>query len=240
MVKVEACISGGIPDQAMDNAREAFEGGAETIELCAAMEDDGLTPPVESIAAARRAFPRNGLMVMIRPRAGDFVYTENEIREMEVNIASAAAGGADGVVFGVIAENGLIDEKYLQRLIQKSQSKGVSTTFHRAFDVLEDRFEGLEMLIDHGVDRILTSGVAWGCSGGALEGKETLKALVEAADGRIEIVIGGSVSSGNAKEIVSSLGQFSGPVSLHAHSGVQENGVTAKSKVRALVEAANR
>lgn len=240
MVKVEACISGGIPDQAMENAREAFEGGAETIELCAAMEDDGLTPPVESIAAARRAFPRNGLMVMIRPRAGDFVYTENEIREMEVNIASAAAGGADGVVFGVIAENGLIDEKYLQRLIQKSQSNGVSTTFHRAFDVLEDRFEGLEMLIDHGVDRILTSGVAWGCSGGALEGKETLKALVEAADGRTEIVIGGSVSSGNAKEIVSSLGQFSGPVSLHAHSGVQENGVTAKSKVRALVEAANR
>ncbi|MEC7907056.1 MAG: copper homeostasis protein CutC [Verrucomicrobiota bacterium] len=240
MVKVEACISGGIPDQAMENAREAFEGGAETIELCAAMEDDGLTPPVESIAAARRAFPRNGLMVMIRPRAGDFVYTENEIREMEVNIASAAAGGADGVVFGVITENGLIDEKYLQRLIQKSQSKGVSATFHRAFDVLEDRFEGLEVLIDHGVDRILTSGVAWGCSGGALEGKETLKALVEAADGRIEIVIGGSVSSGNAKEIVSSLGQFSGRVSLHAHSGVQENGVTAKSKVRALREAANR
>ena len=91
MVKVEACISGGIPDQAMENAREAFEGGAKTIELCAAMEDDGLTPPVESIAAARRAFPRNGLVVMIRPRAGDFVYSENEIREMEVNIASAAA-----------------------------------------------------------------------------------------------------------------------------------------------------
>ena len=239
MVKVEACISGDIPDQAMENAREAFEGGAETIELCAAMEDDGLTPPVESIAAVWRAFPRNGLMVMIRPRAGDFVYSENEIREMEANIASAAAGGADGVVFGVITENGLIDEKCLLRLIQKSQSKGVSTTFHRAFDVLEDRFEGLEMLIDYGVDRILTSGVAWGCSRGALEGKETLKALVEAAYGRIEIVIGGNVSPGNAKEIVSSLGQFSGPVSLHAHSGVQENGVTAKSKVRALIEAAN-
>ena len=183
------------------------------------MEDDGLTPPVESIAAVWRAFPRNGLMVMIRPRAGDFVYSENEIREMEANIASAAAGGADGVVFGVITENGLIDEKCLLRLIQKSQSKGVSTTFHRAFDVLEDRFEGLEMLIDYGVDRILTSGVAWGCSRGALEGKETLKALVEAAYGRIEIVIGGSVSPGNAKEIVSSSGQFSGPVSLHAPSG---------------------
>ncbi len=240
MVKVEACISGGIPDQAMENAGEAFEGGAETIELCAAMEDDGLTPPVESIAAARRAFPRNGLVVMIRPRAGDFVYSENEIREMETNIASAAAEGADGVVFGVVSENGLIDEKGLQRLIQKSQSMGVSTTFHRAFDVLDNRFEGLEMLIDYGVNRILTSGVAWECSGGALEGKETLKALVEAADGRIEIVIGGGVSPGNAKEIVSSLGQFSGPVSLHAHSGVQENGVTAKSKVRALIEAANR
>ena len=95
------------------------------------------------------------------------------------------------------------------------------------------------MLIDYGVDRILTSGVAWGRSGGALEGKETLKALVEVADGRIEIVIGGSVSPGNAQEIVSSIGKFSGPVSLHAHSGVQENGATAKSKVRALVEAAN-
>ena len=143
MVKVEACISGDIPDQAMENAREAFEGAADTIELCSAMEDDGLTPPVESIAAARAAFPRNGLMVMIRPRAGDFVYSENEIREMEASIASAVVEGADGVVFGVISEKGLIDEKGLLRLIQKSQSKGVSTTFHRAFDLLEDRFEGL-------------------------------------------------------------------------------------------------
>ncbi len=239
MVKVEACISGDIPDQAMENAREAFEGAADTIELCSAMEDDGLTPTVESIAAARAAFPRNGLMVMIRPRAGDFVYSENEIREMEASIASAVVEGADGVVFGVISEKGLIDEKGLLRLIQKSQSKGVSTTFHRAFDLLEDRFEGLDMLIDYGVDRILTSGVAWGRSGGALEGKETLKALVEVADGRIEIVIGGSVSPRNAQEIVSSFGQFSGPVSLHAHSGVQENGATAKSKVQALVQAAN-
>ena len=240
MVKVEACISGDNPDQARLNAREAFEGGADTIELCTSMEDDGLSPLSDSIAAARAAFPRNGLMVMIRPRAGDFVYTENDIREMETNIALAAAGGADGVVFGVIDEKGFIDEEGLQRLLQKSQSKGVSTTFHRAFDVLEDRFEGLEMLIDYGVDRILTSGVAWGHSGGALEGEETLKDLVKAADGRIEIVIGGSVSPVNAKEIVSSLGQFSGSVSLHAHSGVQENRVTAKSKVRALVEAANR
>ena len=240
MVRVEACISGDSPEIAAQNAVEAYEGGAETIELCASMEEDGLTPPVDSIAAARAAFPRNGLMVMIRPRAGDFVYTEREYKEMEASIAVAAGEGADGVVFGAIDKKGLIDVNRLQRLMNKSQSAGVSATFHRAFDVLEDRLTGLETLIDFGVDRILTSGVAWGRSGGALEGKETLKALVKGADGRIEIVIGGSVGPSNATEIVHSLGQCPGPLSLHAYSGVQENGITAKSKVRALFEAANR
>lgn len=240
MVRVEACISGDSPEIAAQNAMEAHEGGATTIELCASMAEEGLTPPVESIAAARAAFPRKGLMAMIRPRAGNFVYTEREYEEMEASIAMAVGKGADGVVFGAISEAGLIDVKGLQRLMNQSQSAGISTTFHRAFDVLEDRLAGLETLIEFGVDRILTSGVAWGLPGGALEGKETLKALVKGADGRIEIVIGGSVGPGNATEIVRSLDRYSGRLSLHAFSGVQENGATARSKVRALIEAANR
>ena len=99
--------------------------------------------------------------------------------------------------------------------------------------------EGLETLIDFGVDRTLTSGVAWGLPGGALEGVDTLKTLVAKADGRIEIVVGGSVGPGNAGEIVDSFDKGRGPLALHAYSGVQENGVTARSKVRALIEAAN-
>ncbi len=240
MVRVEACINGDSAEIAAQNAMEAYEGGADTIELCASMEEDGLTPAIDGIAAARAAFPRRGLMVMIRPRAGDFVYTEREYEEMEASIAMAAGQGVDGVVFGAIDKRGLIDVEGLRILMNQSQSAGLSATFHRAFDVLEDRLTGLETLIDFGVDRILTSGVAWGLPGGALEGKETLKALLEAADGRIEIVIGGSVGPGNASEIVHSLGQYSGPLSLHAYSGVQENGSTARSKVRALAEAANR
>ncbi len=239
MVKVEACISGDRPDQAMVNAREAYEGGADTIELCASMEDDGLTPSVQSIAAARTAFSRKGLMVMIRPRAGNFVYSETEYQKMEANIASAAAEGADGVVFGAIDEKGLIDEEGLERVVQRCRSVGVLATFHRAFDVLKDRLEGLEVLIDFGVDRLLTSGVTWGLPGGALEGVDALKTLVAKVDGRIEIVVGGSVGPGNATEIVSSLGRYSGPLSLHAYSGVQEIGETSRSKVKALIEAAN-
>lgn len=236
MVKVEACIRGDRAYEAGQFAAAAFRGGADTIELCGSMHLDGLTPPRESIEAAKEGFLRPGLMVMIRPRGDDFCYTTDEVVEMHRQIEIAAASGADGVVFGVLATDGKVDERQAGRLIKLSHSLNLKATFHRAFDAAASPENSLDLLIQLGIDRILTSGVAWGKSGSSLDGVKMLDKCIQQCAGRTEIVIGGGVSIDSAPLILKELQPWKGNLSVHAYSGVMEHGKTSEKKVRELVE----
>lgn len=236
MVKVEACIRGDAAEETGLFAKAAFQGGADTIELCGSMHLDGLTPPRESIESARLAFQRPGLMVMVRPRGGNFCYSRDEIAEMRRQIEIVATAKADGVVLGALTGGGEIDVPQIGPLIELSHSLGLKATFHRAFDAVRDVPESLELLIQLGIDRILTSGVPWGESGSALDGVLVLNQLIQQCAERTKIVIGGSVSPENAPLVLKELQPWRGDLSVHAYSGVMENDTTSERKVRLLVE----
>ena len=242
MVAVEVCIDCDGRQAVTEAVAAAFDGGAATVELCGAMHCDGLTPQKEQIAAARKAFAaRRGLMVMIRPRAGGFSYTQGELATMRQQIAMAAAEGADGVVFGVLqADSGRIDVPALHELAEISTELNLRTTFHRAFDVLADPIESMPLLIRAGIDRVLTSGVRWGQNKTALDGIEQLCQTIRAAAGRIEIVVGGGLSGSNVQPILKQLPLQHNTVSLHAHTGAKQDGITTLTAVRSLVSAAQQ
>ncbi|MBN1558732.1 copper homeostasis protein CutC, partial [candidate division KSB1 bacterium] len=224
MIKIEVCVQcDSLPDM-ITSIRAAGAGGAATIELCRDMSVDGLTPERELILAARKNFTLPGLMVMIRPRAGDFCYSASEIAEMGRQIDLAAECGADGVVYGLLQKEGELALKPLRRLLQRSKKHHLAVTFHRAFDALRQPASALATLIDLGVDRILTSGTKWGSGLNALAGLASIGELVERAGDRIDIVAGGGVTPANAAHIVASLTPKRGYFSLHAYSGVQKDG----------------
>ncbi|NKB67614.1 MAG: copper homeostasis protein CutC [Candidatus Latescibacteria bacterium] len=236
MPAIEICIDCDGAQPLEEAVEAAYGGGAARVELCGAMQHEGLTPGADQIAAARRAFrKRPGLMVMVRPRPGNFVYTDIELQTMQRQLATAARLGADGVVFGVLRPgDGHLATQALRVLLADSARYGLKTTFHRAFDAMPDPFIALEELIDLGVDRILTSGTVWRRPGGALDGVERLGQLLIRAAGRIEIVVGGGVNPGNIGKLLAALPREAGPLSLHAYSGAQEGGQTTTAAVQAL------
>ena len=240
MITIEICINCDGKQSVSDAVAAALHGGASTIELCSAMHLDGLTPSTNHILKARAAFHnKNGLMVMIRPREGDFCYSWQEIRLMKEQIKNAADLKADGVVFGVLekSNNALALDK-LHELIGTCAKYSLKTTFHRAFDATTEKLKTLELLIDAGVDRILTSGSNWEERKPAIEGLDRLAETIKSANDRIEIVIGGGINSRNVKNILKKLPHSLHRISVHAYSGVQVNGHITASAVSDLVHAA--
>ncbi len=238
MIPVEICIDTDAVQPVSASVAAAAAGGAATLELCAAMDVDGLTPSPEAVHAARQVFPLPGIMVMIRPRAGNFVFDEEEVAVMLRQIEEAARAGADGVVVGRLRPDNLaVDDVTLARLVMAAQRHGLITTFHRAFDATPDPAAALETLIAHGVGRVLSSGTRWGSGQGAVQGLAALRRLVDQAAGRIEIVVGGGVTPANGGEIIGALPRGA-PIALHAYSSVLTDGAVTPSAVRALVEAA--
>lgn len=239
MINVEICINSDGGQSVSDAVSAALHGGASTIELCAAMEVGGLTPERHHIREARKAFKdKNGLMVMIRPRAGDFCYASNEIQVMHDQIKMAAEEDANGVVFGVLRkEDDGLDLDQLNRLVETGKGLGMKTTFHRAFDATSNSLETLEYLIDGGVDRVLTSGTSWYDPRPAVKGVNQLNQIIEQAKGRIEIVVGGGVAIGNVEKLLRNLILSYNNISIHAYSGAQENGITKRRLVHSLVSA---
>jgi len=183
----------------LDSVRLCAEAGIERIELCAALSEGGLTPSIGFLQAARRIFPGT-IMMMIRPRAGDFLYSEEEIALMIDDISAARAHGADGVVFGCLQASGEIHEEHTTRL--RDAAAGMPVTFHRAFDVTPDLMRSLDTLIRLGIPRVLTSGGepdVW-------RGLERLRALVTRAAGKIVILPGGGVRAGQIRELFDASG----------------------------------
>ncbi|MCQ4166710.1 copper homeostasis protein CutC [Tahibacter harae] len=231
---VEICLDCG-PHLAADCAAAAA-GGAHSIELCRDMAAQGLTPGAADLAAARAQFPRAGLYPMIRPRRGDFDYSGAEIALMLEQIAQAAGQGADGVVFGAL-RGGALDTAALARLFAAARMRGLRSTFHRAFDALDDAAAGLETLIGLGADRIMSSGTRWGSSGGAVAGAQRLAALIAQADGRVEVVLGGGIAAATLAALLEQL-PHTGAVSLHAYGSVLSAGRVDAGKVAELVRMA--
>jgi copper homeostasis protein len=237
MYPIEICIDSDDPQRMSKNIRLAYQGGAQRVELCAAMAEQGLTPAFNAIALARQAFAqRPGLLVMIRPRAGDFNYQQAEISLMLKQIQMAADCGADGVVFGALNKSGTeLNLPVMQQLTDLSRRLKLQVTLHRAFDALACRKLGLQQAIALGVDRVLTSGTRWGQPGGAMQGMDNLFDSINQAKQQIEIVIGGGINPLNGQSLLNHLAPLQGKASFHAYSGVLQQDDVDINKVRALV-----
>lgn len=173
--------------------------GVHRIELCGPLHAGGTTPSAGLIARCSEKLLVS-VHVLIRPRAGDFVYTDDEIEIMSKDIAVAKEFGVDGVVIGALTAEGDVDALRLSELITMASPMRVG--FHRAFDKVRDQDEALELLVSLQVDHVLTSGGA----ATAMEGAERIRQLVERAGDRLGIIAGGSVTAANAKELVERTG----------------------------------
>jgi len=213
---VEACV------ESLEEALAAERGGAKRLELCVNMDVGGTTPSPELFRAVRA---RVGIPIamMIRPRGGSFVYSNAELESMRRDLDLAAELGADVAVIGVL-DDGRVDVARTRELVTRAGS--IPVTFHKAFDVVEDQERDLDVLIDAGVTRVLTSGGAETAIGGA----DALARLVDQAAGRIIIMPGGKVRGDNVREIV----ERTSVREVHARCNTDE------ARIREIVSAVER
>ena len=187
--RIEGCggsVAGGLA---------AEQGGADRLELCSALGEGGLTPSAGLIGRVRERV-RLTLAVMIRPRAGDFLYSDDEFDVMRRALALAKRLGADMIVLGLLTAEGAVDVARTRELV--ALARPLPVTFHRAFDMVRDPHAALDDLVGLGVERVLTSGL----ERSALEGLDLIAELVRRAAGRILIVPGGGVSERNVAKIL--------------------------------------
>jgi copper homeostasis protein len=175
-----------------ETTRSAVEGGADRIELCANLNEGGTTPSYGTIYQCRESFDVM-LYPIIRPRGGDFLYTNDEYEIMLHDVKLCKQAGCDGIVIGLLNEDGTIDIKRTAAIIDIAYPMGI--TFHRAFDRCLDPFEAMEQLIQIGCERILTSGQQPTVN----EGIDVITELNKAADHRIIIMPGSGVRKENLK-----------------------------------------
>ncbi len=174
-----------------DDVLAAYQGGADRVELNSDLFHGGLTPSVGTLIHAKKIAPFP-ILCMVRPREGGFCYTDNEFAVMLEDARALLENGADGIVFGILHEDGTIDVdrcKAMLRVIGGKQS-----VFHRAIDVTPDAFAALDTLIDLGVTRVLTSGQAPTVPQGA----QMIRRMIGHAAGRIEIQPGAGIDETNA------------------------------------------
>lgn len=168
--------------------------GVNRVELCASPAEGGVTPSVATIERVARI---EGLdvSVMIRPRGGDFLYSDEEFQTMLRDIEHAREAGATGVVFGLLTAEGDVDVERTRALVEAA--RGMESTFHRAVDMTRDYERAIEAVIEAGCCRILTSGGY----DKAIDGKDNIRRAVEISSGRIEIMAGSGVLASNAAQL---------------------------------------
>jgi copper homeostasis protein len=191
--------------ETLESAMAAERGGADRIELCGDLSLGGVTPHADLIRSVRTQV-RIPIFVMIRPRAGDFVYSNTEFMEMKRSIDDAKESGMDGIVLGVLTKDHQVDVGRTRELVELAMPLPV--TYHRAFDEVADLRQALEDVIKTTARRILTSGGAKS----ALEGAAVLAELVAAAGYRLIIVPGAGINSAN----ISLVAEQTGARELHS------------------------
>lgn len=195
MVTVEVCAN------SVQSAIEAQKGGAVRVELCGNLCDGGTTPAKSQIELTRKHIEID-LNVIIRPRGGDFLYDDLDFESMKSDIELCGELHCDGVVIGILDQNGNVDVVRNGILVQLARKYGMSVTFHRAFDRVSNIQSALEDVIGLGCDRILTSGGYQT----AFDGRNVLKELVDLAGHRIIIMAGAGVKESNVRELVHTTG----------------------------------
>ena len=188
-IRIEICAP------SLTSAVRAQNGGADRIELCSALELGGLTPSYATILEVRKRLTIS-VCVLIRPRAGDFVYSEDEWEIIQKDIIFCRENGCEGVVVGCLNNNGTLDIEKMRKMYEIAYPMEIIC--HRAFDRTIDAEKALQELIELKYHRVLTSGQ----SASAFEGKEKLKELVALAENKIEIMPGSGIDPSNLKELI--------------------------------------
>lgn len=193
MLTIEICTA------TLSSALSAQAAGAHRIELCSGLEVGGLTPSLGFVQAVRTCV-QIPMCVLIRPREGHFCYSEGELSVMLRDIDLCRSAGADGVVVGALDARGRLHERHLRRLAEAASGMGL--TCHRAFDLVPNPAEALEILVALGFQHILTSGQA----PSAWEGRQQLRQLVEQAAERIAIMPAGGITADNLRTLAEATG----------------------------------
>ena len=198
---IEVCVD------SVESAIVAQSAGAHRVEFCDNLTEGGTTPSYGQLKIARE-FLNIKLYVIIRPRGGNFLYSDIEFNIMREDIRKCGEIGCDGVVIGILCADGSIDKKRTTELTDIAKSYSMGVTFHRAFDRCCNLFAGLEDVIETGCERILTSGG----KDNSLAGADVIRRLVESADGRITIMPGAGLTPKNIAEVaqLTGAGEFHG------------------------------
>lgn len=244
MINMEVCAN------SLESALAAQKGGAIRVELCDNLPEGGTTPSYAQIALAKQMLTIK-VYPIIRPRGGDFLYTDLEFQLMKADIRSCKSLNCDGVVIGILKADGSVDTKRCAELIELA--KPMSVTFHRAFDMSNNMEKALEDIIELGCERILTSGG----ESSAFKGAETIAKLIKQAAGRIIIMPGAGVSTDNITELMQTTGasefhasakqpvksnmQFRNPrLSMGSITDEFSYDLTNADRVKMLIELANK
>lgn len=212
MIETELCA------YSLDACAAARRAGVTRVELCASPWEGGVTPSAAAIRLARRIAGLQ-LSVMIRPRGGDFLYSDGEFRQLMEEIRFARECGADCIAVGLLTADGRVDAERTAEVV--AEAGVMEVTFHRAFDLVRDRREALETLIGTGCRRVLTSG---GCAT-AEQGIDSLRALTAQAEGRISVMAGSGVNPANARVLAAT-----GVDALHFSARIlRESGMTYRN-----------
>ena len=201
-IKIEVCAF------SLESCLAAEKGGANRIELCGSMYEGGTTPSAGLIQIVKQRISIE-IHAMIRPRGGDFYYSDDEISVMQADIRIAKELGCEGIVLGILQPNGQVNVVKTKELV--ALAKPMQVTFHRAIDMTLDYLEALEDIIETGCERILTSGQ----KNTVMEGIENIETLVKKANGRIEIMAASGVNVNNAQTLI--------------HTGINALHLTGKS-----------
>jgi copper homeostasis protein len=243
MKAIEICVD------SPEGVIAARDGWADRVELCDNLFEGGTTPSIGAVKMARRVGGIK-LHVIIRPRGGDFLYSDVEFDTMRMDVEAIRSSRVDGIVIGLLTADGGIDKDRTSELI--TLARPMSVTFHRAFDVCRDPLAALEDLIELGVDRVLTSGQ----QKDAVSGGAKIKEVVDAAGDRIIVMACGGIDETNIREISdqtgarefhftafedveSSMEHRNEGVSMSSDEGRSEyvRRVTSSEKVRQVIEA---
>jgi copper homeostasis protein len=198
-MQVEICVD------SVESAIAAERGGADRVELCSDLLEGGVTPSAGLISLVRQRIGI-GLFVMIRPRGGDFCYTDLEFEIMQQDIQQARDMGADGIILGVLDRTARVDVDRTRQLVELAAPLPV--TFHRAVDMTPDPRTALDDVVKTGAARVLTSGGA----AKVTEGLSTVACMVKAAKDRIAVMVGGGITP----ETIVSVAEATGATEFHA------------------------
>ena len=184
-----------------DDVIEAHKAGADRVELNSDMFHGGLTPTLGEFIVAKRETGMR-IMTMVRPREGGFCYTDAEFQTALEDAKLLLAHGADGLVFGFLHPDGTLDRERIAIFAELTRSAGRESVFHRAIDVVPDWREALDVLIELGITRVLTSGQEPDVS----LATDTVREMIEYANGRIEILPGAGITARNMDRIIAETG----------------------------------